>query len=285
MSNEEEWQPLPQGTRPSNSDETFPRSLVSIAPLFLAMTALGAGLAFFLGWQYEKAYLEEWGLEFSAFSYSPYELMVASSTTVIWAVTVPLVLVVGELLRPVFSLDTFFGPPAAAPRSSPRGLDFVITAMSAVFFVGGVVVVALIALLSDDLRLAMSATWIVLLLMAGFNWQYARAGSVNARWILLSVAVFVLLFILLWAPTGLGRADASDDKEHIERLARVEITLHESLGLDLEHAEGDGVRSGPWRLIRVNDGHLWLTSDANEPTEVIQIDSSDVASVTYLSIE
>ena len=57
----------------------------AIVPVVLASAAIGAALAFFMGWQYEKAYLEEWGLPFSAFSYGPYDLMVISSTTLLLA--------------------------------------------------------------------------------------------------------------------------------------------------------------------------------------------------------
>jgi len=280
-----EEEPQPERPAPAKSDETWLGSFARVAPLFLALTAIGSGLAFFLGWRYEKAYIEEWGLEFSAFSYSPYELMVASSTTLIWAVTTPLAFLMGELLRPIFSLDTFFGLPPAGVRRSAKSMDFAITFVSTIFFVGGAVAVALIIILSDDVKFAMTVAWIALLLIGGFSWQYARAGSANARWIVLLVGVLALVFILLGAPAGLGREDARDDRKQIERLPRVEIVLHESLGLELERVQGEQVRTGPWRLIRVNEGHLWLAPDVNEPTEVIQIASSDVASVTYLSGE
>jgi len=278
----------PEGLPPKceedgQSEAPWLGSVASVAPLLLAMTALGAALAFYLGWAYEKAYVEEWGLDFSAFSYNPYELMVASSTTLVWAVGTPLALVLLELLRPVFSLDTIFGSPAAAShrihvvRSRPL--------LGALVLSGSLGAPALVVILSfvlGDLRTGLGTLWVVLLIMAGFSWQYARGGSSNARWILLSAVVFGVFFILVIAPAGLGRADAQHDKQHIDQLPRVELVLRRSLGLESEGLGGDELRTGPWRLVRANAGHLWLVSDAQEPTAVIQIDSSDIASITYI---
>jgi hypothetical protein len=255
-------------------------------PLLLAATALGAGLAFYLGWAYEKAYVEEWGLEFSAFSYDPYQLMVTSSTTLVWAISTPLALILAELLRPLLSLDTIFEAPETVSRRIQIGRSRpVLAAMLVGGVLGGLALFVAASFLLGDLKTGLGVLWVVLLIVAAFSWKYARAGSSSARWLLLSALVFGAFFILVVAPSGLGRSDAQHDKEHVEQLPRIEIVLHHSLGLDSERPAGDRVRTGPWRLIRVNDGHLWLVADVDKTNDVVQIDSSDVASITYLPDE
>lgn len=248
-------------------------TLAGATSLLLAATALGAGLAFFLGWRYEKAYLEEWGLSFSAFSYSPYELMVVSSTTLIWAIVPTGAFIIAELTRPMFGLDSIFRPPhPAVMRKASRGV--LILALLPV-----VPIVALV--LVGDVRLLLTLIWMALVALGGLAWQRFRHGLEAARWIMWATAVAASLLLLVVAPGLLGRSDAKDDRGHPERLPRVLVTLHHSLGLADEAAREGRVQTGPWRLIRANNGSLWLSDGINR-SEVVQIASSDVAYLTYL---
>src|SRR5436309_1556634 len=70
--------------------EDWTSAVARVASLAIGATAISAALAFYMGWRYEKEYVEEWDLAFSSFSYTPYELMVASSATLLWASVAPL---------------------------------------------------------------------------------------------------------------------------------------------------------------------------------------------------
>jgi hypothetical protein len=87
--------------------------------------------------------------------------------------------------------------------------------------------------------------------------------------------------LIVIAPSALGHLDAKDDRTQPDRLPKVEIALNRSLGL-AEESRGDQIVTGPWRLIRANDGNLWLAPDQKGAERVIQIKLSDVATVTYL---
>jgi hypothetical protein len=275
------------GPYPRSSPEPFrvPQAL-SVLLASTVVAALATGVAFYMGWRYEKAYLEEWGLPFSAFSYAPTELMVASSTTLVWAVGLVAAVVLGEIYRAAVSLDSFLTPshtPVAKVPAGVKPLPWFVIGACGVVAAGTLALVVIDALMTDQYRNAMNLFWIYLLLAIGGSWQLVRSGSTGARWFLASALIVAAFFFLAIAPIGLGRSDAVLDKEHVERLPRVEVVLAHSLGLLFERADGPHVVTGPWRVVRVNDGRLWLTDEPEDSDAVVSVAMDDVEAVVYLN--
>ena len=270
---------MTEGTREQQQTESPWPSLVSMGSVLLAATALGAGLAFFMGWSYERAYIEEWGLAFSAFSYSPHELMVASSATLLLVASMLFGLLVGLFGDPL--IDAAFEylglrPPGAA--SSGQRADRI---MSRVIYVG-LVAVLIYMVVIEEWRIAVIVGVTVVSITFIVAWRTYKAG--NRQWGV--VAIFALVagayLLIAVAPARLGEADAKLDREKVERLPRAELVLIRSLGLDAERTEDGHILTGPWRIIRVNSGRIWLIPDVDGASEVTQIDESDIASLTYL---
>ena len=247
-------------------DESTTGTIWRLAPLLAGAIALAAAVAFYMGWAYEKAYVEEWGLNFSAFSYTPYELMVRSTTTVFWAALTPVGAIIGVLIKP--EMDRVSGGP---PKTWER-----VTFLPLLF--GTFAFLAALAAVEADWSECFLWLWIIIVSGGGLAWGYRTISEFAGRLFLLFIVFGVILIVLV--PGILGRDDAKKDREDPDRLPLVTVTFSDAASTDLAATVND-----PWRLIRVNNGNLWLAPDEKDSDRVIQIDDESVDSVTYVSEE
>jgi hypothetical protein len=222
-----------------------------------------------MGWMYQRAYIAEWGLPFSAFSYSPYELMIASTATLLWATVPALILLAATIARTMFVPNPH--------RLFWRAWLIMASGLAA----SG----ALVWLATDYTALGLSLVWASAVALGVIAVQQAlpatrRSSERVAAGMLLSLLFFMILVLV--APAALGRYDAQQDRKHLDHLPRVELALRRSLGIDGEHFVGTQLVSGPWRLVDANQGQLWLTPDA-QSNQVTEVSAGDVAALTYLT--
>lgn len=233
---------------------------------------MAGALAFFMGWQYEKGYLEAWGLSFSAFSYAPHELMVASSAVLLSALVVPL----GALM--VFLTIPFVEQlEARTPRAAPASNRARIIVTSAI--VAPMIVVVIISRLRGDFE---SAMLLMLALFMTAAIVLLSARTTPARLAASALGVISIYLVVIAFPENIGSQHAKDDMQSLQNLPRIELTLERPLGANPERFEAEFIRSGPWRLLRVNDGHLWLVPDVKGATDVTQLSQTDLTVITYL---
>ena len=253
----------------------------AFVPVMLASAAIGAALAFFMGWQYEKAYLEEWGLSFSAFSYRPYDLMVVSSTTLLLAATTGsgvILGIFGKDLTDAFFEFFGFGSTDPSALSVPPWVIRVMFVLTVVIFTTFIT----ITLVRDEWRVAFAFVWMAMLLAFGIAWLNYRAGSATGGVFLVVIVIAASYFLVAVAPERLGAADAKEDRGDIERLPIAEFVLERSLGIEGERIENGTMVTGPWRIVRVNGGHFWVVLDEDDASEVLQIDEADIVLTRYL---
>lgn len=254
---------------PALVGESIRSHILALGSVIGGLTALAAGLAYYSGLTYERAYANEWGISSSALRYDPIQLMTASEVTVALAWILPAIGIGYLVLQRVL----FEGGVPRFWRRVSLGVAMVgviVMLVGLVFLVRHNGVVAFYVILTGVLLIA--AVWHV-------NWQdrAARAG-------LVVVAVFVFVQVFLFAPDEFGRRDARRDREDGNRLPRVQVAAIRALGLEGEHKEGDVFLTGPMRLVFVNNNKLWITSlsgGVNVP--LYEIAESDVASVKYIS--
>lgn len=236
---------------PDQSSPSPPLTLGTAAQLLLGATAIAGALTFYAGWQYEKAYVEEWGLTFSAFSYSAADLMAISANVNILVTLAPLVAVFV-----IFSYSTRVNKVVFIAIVAPALIALLVG--GALLFSGGFQRLAL-----NTLTLGLFAGSVAI----AFDRTVSRALAI----LLLGLCV---LFIVLTTPRLLGQSDADGDRRDLSRLPRVQLilaTTHPDLNV------------GPWRLIRANNGNLWLVPDVQGATQVTQLALSDAIAVEYLS--
>src|SRR5207249_5989010 len=99
----------------------------------------------------------------------------------------------------------------------------------------------------------LSLAWVLLGTLGGSAHRAARAGSEAGRLLLLGFVVAGGFLLIVVAPRVLGQEEAKKDREDLDRLPHVEITLRHSLGLPNEQAQRGEVTTGIWRLIRENN--------------------------------
>ena len=139
-----------------------------------------------------------------------------------------------------------------------------------------------ISLIFDEWRLVFTFVWSAMLLAFGITWPAYRAGSKTAGLFLVVIIIAAAYFLVAVAPARLGAADAKDDRGDIERLPVVEFVLERSIGIKGERIENGTTVTGPWRIVRVNDGHFWVVRDEDDASEVLQIREGDVVLTRYL---
>jgi hypothetical protein len=244
--------------------------LGNLAPSLLGATAIGAATVFLMGWQYEKAYIEEWELAFSAFSYSPYELMISSTVPLIWASLATLILAALWFVRQVVVSGLGRHPP-----------DWLSWNEAIVLFLSGscaIVVGTIFAVYLDgNPWIWLSVIWFGFLTLCV---TAARFQAAMPPLVVIQVLI-AILYVVVAPPMIFGSYEAKRDKADPSRLPRVEVNLRRSIGIDGERRSESGFITGPWRLIRSNEGRLWLTPDSKNSGRVLQIDSADIASIEY----
>lgn len=266
--------------------------VASVLPLLVGSTALAAALAFYMGREYQRGYLSEWGLPYSAFSFTPYELMVSSSQMIVAAILFGSVLTMnffGDDAR-----DFFFSiflrnrgkqkvPSLAEMSRSDRLLRLIwgLVGVSAFFgFFGYVLVDAIITDSPSNVILpVMTIMFLVFWLASG---QLDQKG---ARALVIGVTMALVIFFVIVLPGRLGAERARQERRHLEVLPRVEFVLAHPLGTKTERVEPQGLVSGPWRVIIVNEGRYWLIKDDERATEIVQISEAAISSVRYLPEE
>lgn len=245
-----------------------------------------------MGREYQRGYLSEWGLPYSAFSFTPYELMVSSSQMIVAAILFGSVLTMnffGDDAR-----DFFFSiflrnrgkqkvPSLAEMSRSDRLLRLIwgLVGVSAFFgFFGYVLVDAIITDSPSNVILpVMTIMFLVFWLASG---QLDQKG---ARALVIGVTMALVIFFVIVLPGRLGAERARQERRHLEVLPRVEFVLAHPLGTKTERVEPQGLVSGPWRVIIVNEGRYWLIKDDERATEIVQISEAAISSVRYLPEE
>jgi hypothetical protein len=257
----------------TNDRRSIESQAISFASTFVGLSALGAAAAYFSGWQYERAYAQEWGIPFSALQYDPYELMTASSQTVFIALSVPI------FALALTSLRSFLAFPEERPSPEWSTMRLIVwLGTNGLFSIGGLAGVILgLILLSSGRPAAGLYMMIFGNLAIALGTQFLLFGSGLSRsGAVLSVATAAFLLIVV-SPGEFGRSDAERDRSSDARLPLASIYTPQPLGLPGElNVKGDFV-SGPWKLIRVNNGNLWVTRLGGDGGVVIQMRRSDVS--------
>ncbi len=265
---------------PSNSRDSLSRRIGAIAPLVLASTALSAGLSYYMGWRYERAYLHEWGIPFEPGRYSPYELMVVSATTLVLAVSASV----------SFGLGWWTGPdsPFQVFRSGERPTAGEARAYRVLFgaVVAAAIAAAILSYVRGEYRFYLTIVWLFILVWAFITLRQRSAVDSDERRAradayLVVVGVIALGFLVIYAPPLLGSADARDAKNHLSDLPKAEFFLSERTGTNRDRGECGGIRSGPWRVVRVNGNRYWVTPDGERGRVVVEIGASKVISIVY----
>jgi len=237
--------------------------LGALAPALAGLALLGGALAYYMGWRYERAYVEEWGLPFSAFSYSPQELMLANEFTALFAGTLPLALL-ALLFRDVTTAD----PPPKVEQNKVlivrgiAGAGGTLTAMA----------IVLAQLFPEESTVIVGTVFIAELLLLGSASILIVMGVQISVPLLVVMMVFAFILIA-FTPQALGRGAAITDRNNLDRLPRADLIARDPQQLDV---------SGSWHIIRQNDGILWLAREVAGELDVAQVDLDLVLRVNYL---
>lgn len=245
----------------------------------LAIVGLAAAAAaFYMGWSYERNYVREWGLDFSAFSYSPYDLMVSSSATLLWAFGFPLGWFAGGVLAHLL--------PAGKSRSKSKGEADDGTDLGSFWNLVPIVAISVASLafafLLRDYKLAVWMFLVYLFLWAGDLWEAVRMGSSKDLRVFAGVIAIIAAIVVVYAPWIIAVDVARDDRRDASRLPAVQIVVRDGQGMPTEQQQGIAVAGETWRVVRHNNGYIWLAPNENNPGWVINVRLADIASILYL---
>lgn len=257
-------------------EASSPRGLSNLLPVLLGGTTVGAAVLFFMGWEYQRSYVETLSLPASAFSYAPYELMASSSLFLLGSASLLLGFLAGDAISS-YTKVAFPSDPATIEAVQLTLRRY--RAVSLLLLSGAAVAWVVHVLLSRD-WVALNGTFLIgLFALAYIGLSLVRRGHDHARFLILAAVIVGLPILLTAFPRSLGQRDARRDLNDRGRLPRVELQLRYGIKLSPAGNCGD---AGPWRVLRVNDGRYWLLLDDPADKTVTAVEQSNVTSVTYL---
>ncbi len=239
--------------------------LTSMAPMAIGLITLFAALAYYMGWQYTRAYYGEFQIPFSALEFSPQDLIVSSRRTILLA------------------LAPFAG--GLAGRSTailvPIRHDGVRATFSGIR--GGLrafYTISVPAIIAVDLIFAHHGAWTWGGVALGTYWleeaweaRTERTRDFIVAITILALALFTLVVLLV--PQELGRRDARKAIDDPSRFPFASFHYREPI------EDGD-VRPSMGFVVLRNSGLYWvMPEDVNDHLRVFSVPESTVAYIEY----